>query len=69
MSKSLDLSPLFQEPDHNIKVTRRELMKLCMKADAALGDAGDGETGLYNVLYDIRETLSEFLEEPERRIR
>jgi len=69
MSKNLDLSPLFHEPDANIKVTRRELMKLCMKADAALDDAGEGEPGLFNVLYDIRETLSEFLEEPERRIR
>jgi|KBSMisStandDraft_5_1062788.scaffolds.fasta_scaffold178012_4 hypothetical protein len=73
MSKNLDLSPLFHEPDANIKVTRRELMKLCMKADAAL-DASDNNdelapSTLYTVLYDIRETLSEFLEEPERRIR
>ena len=73
MSNPLDLSPLYKEPDANIKVTRRELMKLCMKADAAL-DASDNNdelapSTLYTVLYDIRETLSEFLEEPERRIR
>jgi len=65
MSKNVDLSPIFQEPDHNIKVTRRELMKMIMKADNAIEVNGDCESALY----DIRETLSEFLEETERRIR
>jgi len=68
MSKNIDLSPLYKESDHNIKVTRRELMRMIMKAESAL-DGGGVQVDMATALEDIRETLSEFLEEPERRIR
>jgi len=61
----MDLSPLLKEPDANITVTRHELLKLCIEADKALdGDSNDAE---HDALYSLRESLSEFLEDPERR--
>jgi hypothetical protein len=61
----VNLRPLLKEPDAKITVTRAELLKLCIQADAALdGDSNDAE---HDALNTIRGVLSDFLEDPERR--
>jgi hypothetical protein len=60
----VDLRQLLHEPDEKIVVTRREIVRLCIEAEKAL-DVGDK----YNALYEVREQLSEFLEDPKRRMK
>jgi hypothetical protein len=50
-----------------IQVTPEELVRRCKAADRALnGDSNDAE---HDALYELREWLSEVLEDPERRVR
>ena len=67
MSNPLDLSPLYKEPDANIKVTRRELMALCMKAERALDGGQHDASDMWTPLEEIRETLAEFLERTRKK--
>jgi hypothetical protein len=65
MKTQIDLTPLLKEPDAQIVVTRHELLKLCIEADRALdGDSNDAE---HDALCALRDRLSTFLEDPERR--
>jgi hypothetical protein len=61
---NVDLRQFLHEPDEKIVVTRRELVRLCLKAENAL-DSGDK----YDALYEVREQLSEFLEDPKRYVK
>jgi hypothetical protein len=50
-----------------IQVTPEELVQSIKRADKALnGDSNDAE---HDALYELREWLSEVLEDPERRVR
>jgi hypothetical protein len=62
-SDAVDLRPLLEEPDARITVTRHELLGLVIEADEAL----DGTSSVRGTLASIRESLSELLEDPERR--
>lgn len=57
---------MLQGPDAKIVVTRHELLRLMLAADKALdGDSNDDE---HDALYEVREGLGAFIEEPERRL-
>lgn len=60
-----DLTDLLREPDAPVRVMRHELLAALSAADVALdGDSNDDE---HDALYELRETVADWLEDPARR--
>ena len=54
-----NLAELLKEPDATIKVTRYELLNLCIEIDKALDDETRADSFQHDALISVRGSLSE----------